>query len=167
MCDLKDLWVRQGRDIGAQAAGSAARPAPPGNRRTTAPFASSAPPQQPRPLHALSLLPCRHDPFLEGALKRGDWHRTADLIAKGPEWLCAQVKASGLRGRGGAGFSTGSKWSFVPRVRGLEGESDEGWGRDDTEEGRRGGQKCTPAGARPQAAAAQPPLWPSPPTPPP
>ena len=71
-------------------------------------------------MHELLRLPCRHDPFLDGALKRGDWHRTADLIAKGPEWLCGQVKASGLRGRGGAGFSTGSKWSFMPKVCILE-----------------------------------------------
>ncbi|GAB4820701.1 hypothetical protein N2152v2_007747 [Parachlorella kessleri] len=58
----------------------------------------------------------RHDPFLHGALKRGDWYRTADLIAKGPEWLIDQVKQSGIRGRGGAGFSTGMKWSFMPKT---------------------------------------------------
>lgn len=52
----------------------------------------------------------RDDPFLKGALKRGDWYRTADLISKGPEWLISEVKASGIRGRGGAGFSTGMKW---------------------------------------------------------
>jgi NADH-quinone oxidoreductase subunit F len=36
-------------------------------------------------------------------------------IAKGPEWIIAEMKASGLRGRGGAGFPTGLKWSFVPK----------------------------------------------------
>ena len=37
-------------------------------------------------------------------------------IAQGPEWIINTMKASGLRGRGGAGFPTGMKWSFVPKV---------------------------------------------------
>lgn len=57
----------------------------------------------------------RRDPYLEGARQRGDWHCTSDLIAMGPEWIIQEVKASGLRGRGGAGFSTGMKWSFMPK----------------------------------------------------
>jgi NADH-quinone oxidoreductase subunit F len=44
-----------------------------------------------------------HDWRLEGARARGVWNATADMIAQGPDWLCDQVKASGLRGRGGAG----------------------------------------------------------------
>src|ERR1700729_3499703 len=36
-------------------------------------------------------------------------------IAEGPEWVINNMKASGLRGRGGAGFPTGMKWSFVPK----------------------------------------------------
>lgn len=56
-----------------------------------------------------------HDPFLAGARDRGSWYRTADLVAKGPEWIIDEVKKSGLRGRGGAGFSTGMKWSFMPK----------------------------------------------------
>ena len=36
-------------------------------------------------------------------------------IEKGPEWIIAEMKASNLRGRGGAGFPTGMKWSFVPK----------------------------------------------------
>jgi NADH-quinone oxidoreductase subunit F len=52
---------------------------------------------------------------VKGALKRGDWDGTRDILAKGPEWIIEQVKASGLRGRGGAGFPTGLKWSFMPK----------------------------------------------------
>jgi NADH dehydrogenase (ubiquinone) flavoprotein 1 len=56
------------------------------------------------------------DPMLAGALKRGDWHRTKDMIALGRDWIVNEVKASGLRGRGGAGFPSGLKWSFMPKV---------------------------------------------------
>lgn len=52
---------------------------------------------------------------LKAAKERGDWKDTKEFIAKGPEWLIGQVKDSGLRGRGGAGFSTGLKWSFAPK----------------------------------------------------
>jgi NADH-quinone oxidoreductase subunit F len=56
-----------------------------------------------------------HDPGLEAAKKRGAWNATKDMLAMGPEWIVEQVKASGLRGRGGAGFPTGLKWSFMPK----------------------------------------------------
>jgi len=56
-----------------------------------------------------------HDWGLEGAKARGAWNGTADIIAQTPEWICEQIKASGLRGRGGAGFSTGLKWTFMPK----------------------------------------------------
>ena len=56
-----------------------------------------------------------HDWTLKGARARGDWDGTADLIAKGREWMVEEIKASGLRGRGGAGFPTGLKWSFMPK----------------------------------------------------
>src|SRR5437763_2568585 len=56
-----------------------------------------------------------HDWRLEGARKRGVWNATAEMCAMEPEWLCEQIKNSGLRGRGGAGFGTGLKWSFMPK----------------------------------------------------
>lgn len=52
---------------------------------------------------------------LAGAQARGDWDNTAAILAKGPEAIIEEVKASGLRGRGGAGFPTGTKWSFMPK----------------------------------------------------
>jgi NADH dehydrogenase (ubiquinone) flavoprotein 1 len=54
---------------------------------------------------------------LQGAQARGDWHRTKDIISKGSDWVVDQMKKSGLRGRGGAGFPSGLKWSFMPKVR--------------------------------------------------
>lgn len=57
-----------------------------------------------------------HDPFLKGAMKRGDWHRTKDIVIKGADWIVNEMKKSGLRGRGGAGFPSGLKWSFMPKV---------------------------------------------------
>ena len=53
---------------------------------------------------------------LAGAQKRGDWDGTKELIQKGRDWIVNEVKASGLRGRGGAGFPTGLKWSFMPKT---------------------------------------------------
>ena len=52
---------------------------------------------------------------IESSLKRDDWKNTKDLISKGREWIINEVKTSELRGRGGAGFSTGLKWSFAPK----------------------------------------------------
>ena len=56
-----------------------------------------------------------HDWRLAGARARGAWDGTKALIEKGPDWIINEVKTSGLRGRGGAGFPTGLKWSFMPK----------------------------------------------------
>ena len=56
-----------------------------------------------------------HDAFLSGSKSRGDWDNTKKILGKGREWIIENIKESGLRGRGGAGFSTGLKWSFMPK----------------------------------------------------
>lgn len=97
---------------------------------TVAPTASAPPPSPPPPpppparVHGglkdqdriFTNLYGRHDPLLKGAQQRGDWHRTKDVLAMGPDWIVNEIKASGLRGRGGAGFAAGLKWSFMPKV---------------------------------------------------
>ncbi len=50
---------------------------------------------------------------LKGAMRRGDWYKTKEILDKGVDWILNEVKVSGLRGRGGAGFPTGMKWSFM------------------------------------------------------
>lgn len=77
----------------------------------------------------------RHDWRLKGALKRGDWYKTKEIVQKGDNWIISEssglsfikikitkqnylpdeVKTSGLRGRGGAGFPSGMKWSFMQK----------------------------------------------------
>ena len=52
---------------------------------------------------------------LKMAYARGDWDNTKTLMSKGADWIIDEVKNSQLRGRGGAGFPTGLKWSFMPR----------------------------------------------------
>ena len=55
----------------------------------------------------------RHDWHLKGAQARGDWYKTREILDKGTDWIINEVKISGLRGRGGAGFPSGLKWSFM------------------------------------------------------
>ncbi|MBT5178233.1 MAG: NADH-quinone oxidoreductase subunit F, partial [Rhodospirillaceae bacterium] len=55
------------------------------------------------------------DAGLTGAKSRGDWSATGESLAKGRDQIIDEVKESGLRGRGGAGFGAGLKWSFMPK----------------------------------------------------
>ena len=56
------------------------------------------------------------DAGLKAAQARGDWDATANLMKVGEDAIIETIKASGLRGRGGAGFPTGMKWSFMPKA---------------------------------------------------
>src|SRR3954470_5938604 len=56
-----------------------------------------------------------HDWGLDCARARGGWDGTKAILAKGRDGIINEMKASGLRGRGGAGFPTGLKWSFMPK----------------------------------------------------
>ncbi|KAF5853076.1 hypothetical protein GGP41_001616 [Bipolaris sorokiniana] len=54
-----------------------------------------------------------HGADLKSAMKYGDWYKTKEILLKGHDWIISEIKASGLRGRGGAGFPSGLKWSFM------------------------------------------------------
>lgn len=74
----------------------------------------------------------RHDWGLKGAMQRGAWYKTKEMLVKGSDWIIKEIKDSGLRGRGGAGFPSGLKWSFMnkptpdPRPKYLVVNADEG-----------------------------------------
>ncbi|MDO8324037.1 MAG: NADH-quinone oxidoreductase subunit F, partial [Phenylobacterium sp.] len=52
---------------------------------------------------------------LEGAKARGCWNATREMLGQSHEWVCEQIRESGLRGRGGGGFVTGFKWTLMPQ----------------------------------------------------
>ena len=54
-------------------------------------------------------------PDLTSSQKRGDWVNTKEMTDKGRDWIINEIKDSQLRGRGGAGFPSGLKWSFMPK----------------------------------------------------
>ena len=55
---------------------------------------------------------------IDSSIKRGDWSQTKEFLTKGKEWIIKEIKDSELRGRGGAGFPTGLKLSFAPKIIG-------------------------------------------------
>ena len=59
------------------------------------------------------------DAGLKGAQARGDWDTSKATLARGHDDIVEEMKASGLRGRGGAGFPTGLKGSFMPKEVGA------------------------------------------------
>jgi NADH-quinone oxidoreductase subunit F len=58
----------------------------------------------------------QHDWRLDGARARGDWEGISEILGRGRDAVIEEVKSSGMRGRGGAGFPTGMKWSFMPKA---------------------------------------------------
>ena len=56
-------------------------------------------------------------PFLKSSMARGDWKGIKKIMKKSPQEIIDTIKNSGLRGRGGAGFSTGMKWDFMPKIK--------------------------------------------------
>ena len=62
----------------------------------------------------------KFSPYLSAAKERGDWKNTLRFLKSPNNEIINIVKDSGLRGRGGAGFSTGMKWSFMPQKKARE-----------------------------------------------
>ena len=62
----------------------------------------------------------KHDASIKGAIKRGDWRNISKILKLEKQEIINKIKDSGLRGRGGAGFSTGMKWDFMPKISGRQ-----------------------------------------------
>ena len=62
----------------------------------------------------------KNDESIKGALKRGDWKNISKILKLDKQDIINKIKDSGLRGRGGAGFSTGMKWDFMPKISGRQ-----------------------------------------------
>ncbi len=62
----------------------------------------------------------KHDESIKGAIKRGDWKDISKILKLEKQDIINKIKDSGLRGRGGAGFSTGMKWDFMPKISGRQ-----------------------------------------------
>src|SRR4026208_1481211 len=66
---------------------------------------------------------------LDFYLQREGYEGRKKALAQAPDQVVEIVKASGLRGRGGAGFPTGMKWQFVdkksPKAKSIVGKADE------------------------------------------
>jgi len=60
----------------------------------------------------------QNDWSLKGAYEREIWSNTKNIIEKGSDYIIEEIKKSDLRGRGGAGFPAGLKWSFMPKDSG-------------------------------------------------
>ena len=58
----------------------------------------------------------KSSPHISAAMERGDWKSTSKFLKYNKQKIIDVIKDSGLRGRGGAGFSTGMKWDFMPKT---------------------------------------------------
>ena len=77
-------------------------------------------PHKPHPRETLVLSRYFGEPearTYKGWVKRGGYAALRQVLAMEPAAVIEEVKASGLRGRGGAGFPTGLKWSFMPKEK--------------------------------------------------
>ena len=77
-------------------------------------------PQKPHPKETVVLSEYFGDPearTLKGWVKRGGYEALKKALAMDPNAVTEEVKNSGLRGRGGAGFPTGLKWTFMPKEK--------------------------------------------------
>ncbi len=61
-----------------------------------------------------------NDVSINSSIKRGDWKNLSKLLKMKKQDVINAIKDSGLRGRGGAGFSTGMKWDFMPKTIGRQ-----------------------------------------------